>query len=373
MILRIKLPFSIKKPILACGADMKGAFALARGDEAFPVDGFGDLSELDNFTKYGKSIKAHIKKLGIKPAIIACDFHPEYFSSKFAESFQLSTIDCQLCRIQHHEAHIASAIVDNNIKGDVIGVAFDGTGYGSDGNIWGGEFFVGGLKSFKRVARLKYVAMPGGEKAVKEPWRMAVSYLHDAFGNDLPSLVKRWNKKDVTILKLAIDKKVNSPLTSSAGRLFDAVGSIILSKDRISKEAELPIELERLVSGSKCGAYKFKFQTDGEVIAIDTQEMVRGIIKDLSDKVEKNEISCKFHNTIAGIISKTALKLSKEFKVKQVCLSGGVFQNRCLTAKAVELLTREGTKVYRHSNIATNDSGIPIGQIAIANARAKCV
>ena len=368
----IKLPLKVKKPILACGADMKGAFALAQDDEAFLVDDFGDLSDPDNLEKYDRSIKTHIEKLGIKPAIVACDFHPNYFSTRFAENLQLNTSNLRLCKIQHHEAHVASAIVDNNIKGDVIGVAFDGTGYGSDGNIWGGEFFIGGLKKFKRIAHLKYIAMPGGEKAVKEPWRMAVSYLYDAFGNNLPSLVKRWKKKDVAILKAMIDKNINSPRTSSAGRLFDAAGSLILERDIVLKEAELPIELEKLVSGEKCGTYKFRFYSDGEMIVVDIKDTIKCIVKSLSGKVKRSEISCKFHNTIADIITKTVLRLSKKFKVKQACLSGGVFQNRYLTAKVVELLEEEGIRVYTHSNITTNDSGIPVGQIVITNARAIC-
>ena len=227
----IKLPFKVKKPILACGADLKGAFALARGDEAFLTDGFGDLGGLDNLTKYEKSVKESIKRLKIRPEVIACDLHPDYFSTRFAERYALSAPRSALVKVQHHEAHIASAIVDNAIKGDVIGVAFDGTGYGPDGNIWGGEFFTGGLKRFDRAARLGYIPMPGAETAIREPWRMAFGYLYSAFGDDLPPLVKRWDKKRRAFLKAMIDKDINSPLTSSAGRLFDAVGSLVLGKD----------------------------------------------------------------------------------------------------------------------------------------------
>jgi len=389
----IELPFKVNKPILACGADMKGAFTLARGREAFLFDGFGDLGDPDNLAKYERSVKAHTKKLGIKPSIVACDLHPGYFSSKFAESFQSGCSSahlsvryncgpCTLYRIQHHEAHVASAIVDNNIKGSIIGVAFDGTGYGSDGNIWGGEFFVVrcplsvGRQNFRRIAHLEYVPMPGGDAAVKEPWRMAASYLYYAFGEDFFKSrgrahlnVPYINKDSLKVLVKMIDKNINSPLTSSAGRLFDAAGSIILAKARVSKEAELPIELERLVSGDRCGSYKFRFRPDGEGVIIDIKEIIKGIVKDLSNKRERQEISSKFHNTMADVITKTVLNLSKKFKVKQAVLSGGVFQNKYLTAKAVRSLTANDMKVYTHSNIATNDSGIPIGQTAIANAR----
>ena len=368
----VKLPFSVKRPILACGADMKGAFAVARGDEAFMADGFGDLSDLDNFTKYEKSIRKNLKGLGIKPAIIACDLHPNYFSTRFAENLQLKTCGLRLSRIQHHEAHIASAIVDSNIKGDVIGVAFDGTGYGSDGDIWGGEFFIGGLKSFKRVAHLEYIAMPGGEVAIKEPWRMAVSCLYHTFGNRLPSLVKRWGKKETAILKTMINKNINSPLTSSVGRLFDAAGSLIVVKDFVSREAELPIELERLAIELCSDKYGFDIETEGDKFSVSCKKIIKGIVKDLAERVDTHTVSSKFHNTVAEIILKVSLKLQNKFKIDKVVLSGGVFQNKYLTARTVEILTANGLEVHKHSGISTNDSGIPIGQIAIANARVIC-
>ena len=352
---------------------MKGAFALARGDEAILIDGFGDLGDLDNFEGYEKSVRKNLKKLGIKPEIAACDLHPDYFSRHFAENYTLSAKRYTLFEIQHHEAHIASAIVDNNIKGDVIGVAFDGTGYGLDGHIWGGEFFIGGLKSFKRVAHLEYIAMPGGEKAVKEPWRMAVSHLYNAFGNNPPSIIKRWSKKDIVIIKAMIDKNINSPLTSSAGRLFDAVGSLVLSKDRVSKEAELPIGLENIAIELCRGKYDFDIDTGGKGYKISCKKIIKGIVKDLTKGVDASTISSKFHNTVAEIILKVSLKLKKKFKINKVALSGGVFQNKYLTARTVEILAAKGLKVYKHSAVSTNDSGIPIGQIAIANARASCV
>lgn len=376
-----------KKPILACGADMKGAFAIAKGKEAFLFDAFGDLGDPDNLAKYEKSVREQIKKLGIKPAVIACDLHPEYFSSKFAESFQFGCsrahlsvpYNCQLYRVQHHEAHVAAGIVDNNIKGSVIGVAFDGTGYGSDGNIWGGEFFIGNPDKFIRVAHLEYIPMPGGECAIKEPWRMALSYLYHAcedkkitsrlVQNYISSESEKHNFGLARRIKILLDQKLNSPLTSSAGRLFDAAGSLILAKGRVSREAELPIELERSISGKECGSYKFKFQTGREGLIIDTTGIIKGIIKDLAGKTRKPEISRKFHNAIADIVAETVLRLSKKFGIKKTVLSGGVFQNRYLTAKAVRLLTAKGIKVYTHSNIAANDSGIPLGQIAIASMR----
>ena len=390
---QIKLPFNVNKAILAYGADLKAAFALAKGEKAFLVDGFGDLGDLDNFTKYEKAVKKYQKKLDIKPEIIACDLHPGYFSTRFAESYIQCHVSCVMCHVQHHEAHIASAIVDNGIKGGVIGVAFDGTGYGSDGNIWGGEFFIGGLKGFRRAAHLEYIPMPGGEKAIREPWRMAASYIYRAFGNKklASRLVRNYTSSEVEkhnfglarrvkilpssnlrVLGTMIEKRINSPLTSSAGRLFDAVGSLLLSKDRVSKEAELPMELEKLSSGQTCEKYKFDIRPDGKNFIIGASMIIKEIVKDLSRKTDKAVISCKFHNTMADIILRASLSLSRKFKIKQVVLSGGVFQNKYLVRKAVEALRANHLKVYTHSRVPTSDSGIPLGQIAIANARARC-
>ena len=252
---RITLPFRAERAVLACGADLKGAFAFAKDEKAFLIYGFDDLSDPSNFARYEEAVKAYRKKLGIKPEIIVCDLHPNYFSTHFAENLHSFTpsrsrahlsVPChyQLCKVQHHEAHIASAIVDNDIKGTVIGIAFDGTGYGYDGNIWGGEFFTGDLKGFKRAAHLEYIPMPGGEKAIREPWRMAAGYLYRAFGKDFLKSGSRAylnmpyrNMDSLKVLVKMIDGRINSPLTSSAGRLFDAVWSLVLSKGRVSKEA----------------------------------------------------------------------------------------------------------------------------------------
>lgn len=346
---------------------MKGAFAVAKGDEAVLVDGFGDLGDPDNFANYEKAIESELKKLKVRPKIIACDLHPGYFSSRFAESFQPY-------RVQHHEAHIASAIVDYAIRGKVIGVAFDGTGYGSDGNVWGGEFFIGGLKNLKRAAHFDYVAMPGADLAVTEPWRMAASYIYRTSGKRKGRIYLKYLKrfKEWPILKKMIDKNINSPLTSSLGRLFDAVGSIVLSKLTARYEAELPIELEKMAVRMCRDRYKFDIKTRNGLIKISVFKTIEGIVWDLQRRVDKGIISAKFHNTVAEVILDTALNLRKSFKINKVILSGGVFQNRFLTARAGQLLKNRKFEVYTHLKVPTNDSGIPIGQIAIANMRARC-
>ena len=370
---KLVLPFRVKRPVLACGADLKGAFALAKGRDAYLFEGFGDLSDLDNFTRYEKAVKMAEEKLKINPQIVVCDLHPGYFSTQFAESYPLSAKHYTLFKIQHHEAHIASAIVDNDIKGDVLGVAFDGTGYGLDGNIWGGEFFAGNIRSLKRVAHLGYIPMPGGEACIKEPWRMAASYLYSISKNrDRHHFSGRTaDRKMVSVpifIKDMIDKKINSPLTSSVGRLFDAAGSLILDKKAAEFEAQLPIELEGIADKDEGGYYDFDLKKQNGTIIVNMAGTIRGILRDLDKKTPSPRISAKFHNTVAFMI----LKMAKRFNFKKIALSGGVFQNRFLSRMARQLLEEHGFEVYTHSNIETNDSGIPIGQIAIANARYVC-
>lgn len=359
---RIKLPFRVNNPVLACGADLKGAFALSKGDTACLFNGFGDLADIDNYARYEKSVKEAVKKLKITPKIIACDSHPGYFSTKFAEEYTQYAVRSTLYEIQHHEAHIAGAITDNGIKGEVLGIAFDGTGYGLDRNIWGGEFFTGNIKSLKRIAHLDYIPMPGGDVCIKEPWRMAASYLYSVFGSEFLSLkinfVKDIDKKRWTALKSMIDKKINSPLTSSMGRFFDTAASLILNKRDAEFEAELPIELERIAETALDDSYGHG----------SSAKIIKGIVRDIEKKVAVSIIAAKFHNSIAGLI----LNIAKKAKKKRVVLSGGVFQNRYLVKRALELLNKNDFEVYTHSNVQTNDSGIPLGQIAIANARAIC-
>ncbi len=373
----ITLPFRVRKPVLACGGDLKGAFSLAKGSKAILAEGFGDLSEIDNLVRYEKAINEYAKKFNIKPGIIACDMHPGYFSTRFAEDYRQKAKGALLCRVQHHRAHIASAVIDNSIKEEVIGVAFDGTGSGDDGNMWGGEFFVGRGGSFLRAGRLDYVPMPGMDMVVKEPWRMAASYLYRAYGNDFLKLkipfVRGMDKKKWVILKKMIDTGLNSPLSSSAGRLFDAAGSIILLKNKALFEAEIPIELERLVDRSCEGSYDFNIRQEGDMPVVDASSVIKGIVKDISKNMDEKRISSKFHNTLACIISTVSMNLRKRYGIKRIVMSGGVFQNKCLAEKAGSSLRQHGFNVYINSRIPTSDSGLPIGQIAIADRGASCV
>ena len=366
---RIELTFKLKKPILSCGADMKGAFALGSDAQIFLYEGFGDLSDPDNLARYRKAIMSALKATRIKPVIIACDMHPGYFSTRFAEDFSREILEIRGHEVQHHEAHIAAAMVDNSMRGDCIGVAFDGTGYGIDGNIWGGEFFVGSPKGFKRAAHLEYVPMPGGDAAIREPWRMAVSYLYVAGDGNLGtrtyfSRVNKQKNKYMSpdfIINM-IEKRINSPLTSSAGRLFDAAASLVLGKETAEFEAELPIAFEK-IADKNCG------ESYGAVLPSDSAGIIKRVAADVGRKVDAGIVSARFHNTVAGMVAFTAKKLCSQYRTKKIVLSGGVFQNKFLSRRVTDMLKGIGSSVYLHKNISTTDSGIPVGQIAIANAR----
>lgn len=361
----IELHVRMKKPVLACGADVKGAFAVASGSHARFYEGFGDLGDADNLARYEKAVRRAARTSGAAPKVIACDLHPGYFSSRFAETYAIRYSLSAIRKVQHHEAHVASAIVDHAIKGSVIGVAFDGTGYGTDDNIWGGEFFVGNLMAFKRVAHFDYIEMPGGEAAIRQPWRMAASFLYHAFG--------RIGKREWKALEPVIRKRINAPLTSSVGRIFDAVGSIVLGKDSIETEAELPVELERIADRSCREAYSYDIKDEKDLFIIDIRRMIKGMVKDVSANKKAPYVSAKFHNMMAAIIEEVSALLRKRTLINKIVLTGGVFQNRFLGSRAVEALRRKGFEVYTHLNIPTGDGGIAIGQAAIANARPRCV
>jgi hydrogenase maturation protein HypF len=371
----IHLPFKVRKPILATGADTKGAFAVAKADKAFLFEGFGDLSDLSHLARFEEAVRNSEKLLGIRPRVIACDHHPGYYSTRFAEMYGLEHFIVDLCDIQHHEAHVASAMTENGIKADVIGVAFDGTGFGWDGCTWGGEFFVGNPKKFRRAAHFEYVPMPGGEAAIDEPWRMAAMHLYGSLGESFLDLdidfTRMLDRRAWRIVRRMIERGVNTPLTSSVGRLFDAAASIILCKMKADFEAELPIELEKVAWKDRFDHYDFNIRTEGDRLLIGYKHLFEGIAKDMSKSLHRGTVAAKFHNTIAEIVAEVASRLRHTARVDKVVLTGGVFQNKYLTTRTVNLLQKKSFKVFTHSKVSAGDPGIPLGQIAIA--RTRCV
>ena len=352
---RIKLPFKAKKAILSLGSQAKNTACFLQGEFAYLSRLHPDLSNPDDFFSFEKDVKYFLRK---KPKIIAHDLHSEYQSTKYALS--LPTTYC-LLPTQHHHSHIVSCMIDNGLRNQkVIGVAFDGTGLGTDNTIWGGEFLLCDYKDFQRAAYLKPVPLLGGERAILEPWRLAAVWAD-----------KAKNQRKWQVLKKMQAANFNSPLTSSMGRLFDAAASLILDKDRAKFEAELAIELEKLAFSYQLSAisYKFKINKSGNEYILDPSLMFEGIAADLSKKIPKNEIAYKFHLTVAGMLQKTCALLKKKSKIKKVVLSGGVFQNKLLLGLTAGLLKKSGFRIFTQQALSCNDSALSLGQAVIANYR----
>ena len=369
----IKLSFPLEM-ILACGGELKNTFCLTRGQYAFMSHHIGDLENLETLTSFEEGIE-HFKRLFyIEPKAVTYDLHPDYLSTQYA----LSIPDIPRIGVQHHHAHIVSAMAENGMEGDVIGVALDGTGFGLDGTIWGGEFIRANLRDFDRLAHLKKVPMPGGSMAIKEPWRMAMVYLSEAFRDETAKpkidLMKRIDSQKWGVLKKAIEKKINTPWTSSMGRLFDAISSLLSIRDEVHYEGQAAIELEMIADHGAEEEYPFHIYKDGKPMVVDPAEMVRGIVHDLIDGAPTSEISGKFHQTISRIVVETCETIRSDEKLNRVVLSGGVFQNIFLLSLVTQGLKRSGFDAYTHHLVPTNDGGISLGQAVIAHMRLfQCV
>jgi hydrogenase maturation protein HypF len=364
----IKLPFPLKR-ILACGGELKNTFCLTRDHYAFVSHHIGDLENLETLTSFEKGIE-HFKKLFyIEPEAVVYDLHPDYLSTQYA----LSLPEIPKIGVQHHHAHIVSAMAENGIEGDVIGVALDGTGFGTDGTIWGGEFMKANLNDFMRLAHLKKVPLPGGTMAIKEPWRMAMVYLSEAFGEETENLkidlMKRIDLKKWDVLKKMLEKKLNTPLTSSMGRLFDAISSILSVRDEVHYEGQAAIELEMIADPGGGAEYPFRIHREENQMVIDPIETVKGVVQDLMGNVPAAKISGKFHHSIASLIIQTCEMIRSDEKLNRVVLSGGVFQNILLLSLVTKGLRELGFDVYTHHLVPTNDGGISLGQAVIGHMK----
>ncbi|HID95379.1 MAG TPA: carbamoyltransferase HypF [Candidatus Latescibacteria bacterium] len=363
----IELPFRFKTEILACGAQLKNTFCLTKGNYAFLSQHLGDLENLETLTSF-QNVVEHFKRLfSVDPKVVAYDLHPEYLSTKYA----LSQSDRFKVGVQHHHAHVVSCLVDNGLRRKVIGVAFDGTGYGPDGEIWGGEFLVADLRSYRRVAHFQYVPMPGGDKAILQPWRMAASWLLKVYGDDFLTLnldfVKRIDPRKWAMLRIALTRGINSPLTSSVGRLFDAISSLIGIRDEVNYEGQAAVELEMIADPTCRDRYDFEITKEKSPIVVRPGKVIQGVVEDIKVKAGVPIISAKFHNTIAAMITNVCLQIRERTGLKEVALSGGVFQNAFLLNKAIDMLTASGFTVFTHHQVPPNDGGISLGQAVIAN------
>ncbi len=367
--LPIKLGRSVPVPLLACGGQMKNTFCLARGEYAFLSHHIGDLDDYRTYKSFVASIE-HFKRLfAVTPQAVVHDLHPGYASTHYARSLEgLPQIP-----VQHHHAHVAACMAENGHKGPVIGVAFDGTGYGTDGRIWGGEFLLAEYTRFERLAHLEEIPLPGGEQAIHQPWRMAAACLHHAYGDamdrlDLPFL-DRVRDRLWPVVNWMIAKKINTPLTSSAGRLFDGIASLVGVRDEVRYEAQAAIELELLADGrTEVDPYPFCFRDEGQVFVVDTRGIIMGVVDDLLAGTATSIIARRFHHTMASLISRTCRRIRQLTGLRDVALSGGVFQNVRLLTETVEQLSAEGFHVLLHNKVPPNDGGLALGQVVVAGA-----
>jgi hydrogenase maturation protein HypF len=353
------------RPVLACGAELKNTFCLASADRAFVSHHIGDLENPATLRSFTEGIEHFGRLFGIEPEVVAYDLHPEYLSTKYALDLDLDT-----CGVQHHHAHIASCLADNGHEGPVIGVAFDGTGYGTDGTLWGGEFLAADLAGFERAGHLAPVPMPGGAAAIRQPWRMAAAYLRAAFpGGPPPGLdvVKRNERDWPAIISLA-ERRVNAPVSSSAGRLFDAVAALLSVRDTINYEGQAAVELEQLADPGESGAYGCEITGQGP-FCIEGAGLVRAVTEELTDGVPAPVIAARFHNGIAALIEEGCVLARERHGLDTVALSGGVFQNLLVTERAAARLAARGFRVLLHSRVPCNDGGISLGQAMVAGAR----
>ena len=361
------------RQVLACGAEEKNTFCLTKDNYAFLSQHIGDMENMETLEHFDSTISLYQRLFRIEPEIIAHDLHPDYLATKYAQ--ELGEFGIKLVPVQHHHAHIASCMADNGLDAPVIGVAFDGTGMGADGNIWGGEFLIADCRNFSRVGHLEYLPLPGGDAAIKRPCRTAISYILTLLGEntlnqELP-LAREVNEIEIETIKRQIERKINSPLTSSMGRLFDAISALLGIRSEIDYEGQAAIELE-MAAHEKDYAnaqenYSYHIVEDKGIRIVQLRDLLSAVIEDLHQGIPKGRISVKFHNTMAQMTNEMCHLIANETGISQVALSGGVFQNRLLSTKTVELLESSGFQVFTHKQVPCNDGGISLGQAVIAN------
>ncbi len=356
--------------VLAVGGELTNTICLTKGKHAFLSQHIGDLENIESYSFFHEAIRHLERILEIRPQIIAYDLHPDYFSTKWA----LQQGGMELFGVQHHHAHIASCMAENHLEGRVIGFALDGTGYGTDGHIWGGEVLVAGYENFERAAHFEYVRMPGGAAAIREPWRMAVSYLAHHFGPDFLNLnipfVGQLNRANVDLLLRMMEQRVNSPLTSSCGRLFDAVAALVGIRQKVNYEAQAAIELEMAMASSEDETgYPLALVPDGENWIIGTRPMFEALLEDLGRNLPAAAISRRFHNGLVDGFVQLATLLRKKTDLGRVCLSGGTFHNVYMAQRFEARLSDAGFEVFAQKEVPSGDGGLSLGQALVAAAK----
>ncbi len=358
----LKLPAPLARPTLALGAQLKSTFCIGAGRDAVVSHHLGDLDHFQAYQAFTEAISHYERLYRISPQRLVHDLHPDYASTQYAQE-RAAASGVELVGVQHHHAHFAACLAEHGVSGQAIGVTFDGTGFGTDGTVWGGEWLVGGCAAARRALRLRPVPLPGGEQAIREPWRMAVAYLLSAEvepaglpGVEVPALRG---------VRQLVETRALCPLTSSAGRLFDAVAFLLGGPGRVSFEAQAASWLEGLAGGARAEPYEFAIS--GE--QVDWRPLVRAVWDEARRGVPAVQSARRFHSTLAEVIRAGCVQLSAQTGVRTVALSGGVFCNALLLTQAREALQAEGLTVLTHRLVPANDGGISYGQLAVVAAR----
>ncbi|MCU6767605.1 carbamoyltransferase HypF [Barnesiella propionica] len=351
--------------IFAAGAHIISTFSLGKGEQIISSQYIGSLESKTNRVFYEESAQHLFRLFRFRPRLVVCDMHPGYYSSAFAEGYARQH-NIPLLKVQHHHAHAVAVMSEYHLFGDVLALCLDGTGYGEDGNIWGGELFRCSRESYERLCHLPYLPLPGGDAAIKEPWRMAVSLLYTLFGKEAPypaDFKKRIGDRKIMLVERMIERSVNSPLSSGMGRVFDAVASLLGVTDINYYQAEAPLRLEHLAADD----VNFHYPLNPEN-SLDFKPVMTALLEDYRKGVERRVISAAFHRTIAAMWLRMIRKASETEKLKTIVLSGGVMQNNILSSRLVHLLKKDGFRVYLPSKLPCNDAAVSVGQLACAAA-----
>jgi hydrogenase maturation protein HypF len=366
--------------VLGCGADLKNTFTLTKGAWAVPSQHIGDMENYETLRFFEETFENLKQVYRVRPVAVAHDLHPGYLSTRWAQERDAKAAEDGFqgtFAIQHHYAHIGSVMAEHGITGRVIGVAFDGTGYGTDGNLWGGEFLVADSDGFERAGQLAYLPLPGGEAAIREPWRTAVSLVRAAVGQDAfealqrCGLVDRQGEQNVRQVLAIADAPQLSPLASGAGRYFDALASLLGLCDRNTFEGEAAMTLESLVLDGREDHYPVDYKEENGYTEVVLSPLVRSVLDDISGGTDKRIIATRFHNAFAGVIAAVAGRISERTGIRDVALSGGTFQNRYLLERSTELLRSSGLVVHRNHQMPSNDACISLGQAYLVRERLK--
>ncbi|NMF06110.1 carbamoyltransferase HypF [Clostridium beijerinckii] len=359
------LKTGVKNEIIAVGGQQKSTICVSKNGYTYLSQYLGDLGEFNCYKNF-KYVQEHFCNLfDINAEVLAYDMHPSYSSSKYAKEKEIRKIE-----VQHHHAHMVSCMAEHSIYDSVIGIIFDGTGFGLDGSIWGGEFLVGNRRVFKRAGQLKYVNLQGGEQAIKEPWRCALSYLY-ALGYDPEKIIQGVDNEKIKVVKQALDSKINCFLSSSVGRLFDAVTALCGIRNSISYDGQAAIELENIIDYKIKESYSWDIKEENGIFNIQYKSIIEGILRDIQKKELISKISSKFHNSLIKASCDLVCKLREKEHIDKVVLSGGVFENNYLLKGIYINLIKQGFKVFYNEQIPTNDEGISFGQLHVANAILK--